>query len=656
MHIESVTITGFRCFGSHPVNIPLSEELTALVGANGSGKTAILQALLRLFGVTRAQRTILPADFYVPVNELVRPKSRTLTIEVRLRLPELVSGSATATAVAPVFRHMGIQQPGAVPLCRMQLRARWDDDGTMEGTVSQDLNWLQGLEDAVADSQRQPVVPGDRGLIQLLYTPASRDAGKQIRATTGTLAARMLKAIAWSEGTQAAVHTATQQLTAAFNSEAAIRAISQALASRWGKLHDGDIDCQPELSLMSRRFEEVIARVGVLFKRGPTGEDRGLDTLSDGQQSLFYFALAAAVFDVERAAVTGTISGFHAEELTIPALTLFAVEEPENHLAPYYLSRILGQLRTLVATGAGQAFVSSHSPAVLARIAPDDVRYCRRDTGTGVSSVLPISMPTNEVEAAKFVRSACLAFPELYFARFVLLVEGDAERIVLPRLAEALGLQIDPSFVAIVPLGGRHVNHFWRLLNGLGIPHATLLDLDLGRAGGGFGRIQNALQQRLVLGVPRETILNAGGRILRDDELASMFAWDEQHLASWLSYLERSSAIFFSWPLDLDMAMLAAFPGAYAATIEGTGPRMTSENAAEVVLGTAGRGIASYYMKQAHTFLPHMTGYRYHFLTHSKPATHLRALTHIDPSALAAGMPASLHRVVQHIADQLLGL
>lgn len=65
-------------------------------------------------------------------------------------------------------------------------------------------------------------------------------------------------------------------------------------------------------------------------------------------------------------------------------------------------------------------------------------------------------MPGQSQEAAKFVRNAILSFPELYFARFVLLVEGDSERIVLPRLAEALDLMVDPAFVAIVPLGGRH--------------------------------------------------------------------------------------------------------------------------------------------------------------------------------------------------------
>jgi len=54
--------------------------------------------------------------------------------------------------------------------------------------------------------------------------------------------------------------------------------------------------------------------------------------------------------------------------------------------------------------------------------------------------------------------------------------------------------------VSFVPLGGRHVNHFWRLLNGLGIPYITLLDLDFGRPGGGWGRIKYALEQLLELG------------------------------------------------------------------------------------------------------------------------------------------------------------
>ncbi|MCV2420284.1 ATP-dependent nuclease [Paucibacter sp. DJ2R-2] len=653
MHIESVTITGFRCYGPVPTVIHLSPGLTGFVGANASGKTAALQALMRLFGVTRALRTVVLSDFHVPPTETERPKSRALTIDVQLSLPELADGSATATTVAPVFRHVRVERPGGSPLCRLRLRARWDDDGTAEGTVSQELSWIGTAEPIVRDDQAFPVAPADRGLIQLFYTPASRDAATQIRATTGALAARLLRAIEWSAGTQSAVNAATEQLMTAFGGEKAIQAISQSLSQRWDALHEGDIDCAPELSLTSRRFEEVIARIGVMFKRGPAGQDRGLEALSDGQQSLFYFALAAAVFDVERAAVSGRIEGFRSEELSVPALTLFAVEEPENHVTPYYLSRILKQIRSLVETGAGQAFVSSHAPSVLGRIPPEDVRYCRRDAASGTSTVQPIPMPAGSVEAIKFVRNAFLAFPELYFARFVLLVEGDSERIVLPRLAEALDLLVDPSFVAIVPLGGRHVNHFWRLLKGLGIPYATLLDLDLGRDGGGYGRVKNALQQLLALGTPREQILAlSDDSILTDEKLATMDTWASANLESWLDSLQHSSSVFFSWPLDLDLAMLHAFPAAYAATIEGAGPRMTNKAAARVVLGTSGSGLAGY-TGNAQPFGAHMAAYRYHFLTHSKPATHLRALTHIDLPALRVGMPPVLKRVLRHIAAQV---
>lgn len=49
-----------------------------------------------------------------------------------------------------------------------------------------------------ADDKCHPVSAADRGLIQLYYTPASRDAAAQVRATAGALAARLLRAIEWS--------------------------------------------------------------------------------------------------------------------------------------------------------------------------------------------------------------------------------------------------------------------------------------------------------------------------------------------------------------------------------------------------------------------------------------------------------------------------
>ena len=42
MFIERLILTNFRCFGSEPRAIELASGLTAFVGVNGAGKTALI--------------------------------------------------------------------------------------------------------------------------------------------------------------------------------------------------------------------------------------------------------------------------------------------------------------------------------------------------------------------------------------------------------------------------------------------------------------------------------------------------------------------------------------------------------------------------------------------------------------------------------------
>ena len=338
-----------------------------------------------MFGVSRAQRTVQRSDFHLGAgDEPDDREDKNLFIDVLISFPELADGTATPETIAPSFRHMQIEREGKSPVCRLRLEARWEDDGTVEGEVSQEIFWVDTLDDEPAEDECHPVSASDRGLIQLYYTPASRDAATQIRTTTGALAARLLRAIEWSSETEEAVQEAAENLATAFEEESAIAAIGKALQVRWSGLHDEVLDTKPRLSLVSRRFEEVVNKIAVIFEQGPDGQERGLEALSDGQQSLFYFALAAAVFDLEREVVAGTVEGFRDDTLRIPALTLFALEEPENHLSPYFLARIIRQVRSLTDAGGAQAIVTSHSPAVLSRINPHEVRYCRCDPKTRV--------------------------------------------------------------------------------------------------------------------------------------------------------------------------------------------------------------------------------------------------------------------------------
>ena len=89
MKVEKVFMKNFRCFGPMRTKIELESCVTAFVGNNGSGKTAVFQALSRLFGVTPAHRTVRRQDFHLPADQQELQTGATLYIEVILSFPEL---------------------------------------------------------------------------------------------------------------------------------------------------------------------------------------------------------------------------------------------------------------------------------------------------------------------------------------------------------------------------------------------------------------------------------------------------------------------------------------------------------------------------------------------------------------------------------------
>jgi putative ATP-dependent endonuclease of OLD family len=63
------------------------------------------------------------------------------------------------------------------------------------------------------------------------------------------------------------------------------------------------------------------------------------------------------------AVAAGKVKGFDDGQMEIPALTIFVIEEPENHLSPYFLARIIRQVRSLTGKGGAQA-TEAHSRKV----------------------------------------------------------------------------------------------------------------------------------------------------------------------------------------------------------------------------------------------------------------------------------------------------
>ncbi len=70
MFIKSLTIKNFRCFGKNAQSIDLNDGLTAFIGRNGSGKTAILEALNFLIGQEYLPIKISEKDFHSEADDI----------------------------------------------------------------------------------------------------------------------------------------------------------------------------------------------------------------------------------------------------------------------------------------------------------------------------------------------------------------------------------------------------------------------------------------------------------------------------------------------------------------------------------------------------------------------------------------------------------
>jgi putative ATP-dependent endonuclease of OLD family len=576
-------------------------------------------------------------------------------------------GSGNTEELSASWSQIFLPDAAGKLFARARLEASWRKvPGQPEGEIDATLDWITTKDDPIDDTQRRRMHPQDRASIQVHYIPGSRDPGRQLRNVSGTMLHRLFRALTWSDNSSKAITDAAAAVQDALTKEKGITLLEQAVQAGWESLHSGPKPEVPSFRFVGATLEEVLGAVTVQFAPAPGGGTFGLDRLSEGQASLLYFALVSAVFDFEGALLEAqttsdpTLLAFKSaaslDELAPPVLTVFAVEEPENHLAPHFLGPIFAALTRFASSRRAQALVASHAPSLLSRVDPTGIRHLRLDK-TRQTDVRRLALPDDTDDAFKFVKEAVRAYPELYFARVVVLGEGDSEEVVLPRLCRAHGLDLDRSLLSVAPLGGRFVHHFWRLLSALGIPYVTLLDLDWDRFGGGWGRIKYACTQLIHRGVdpaamtknlPRDPQAPAG-----PIDVATLHTWTDWSIVSpWLERLEEYD-VFFSAPLDLDFAMLRALPAAYESLDKTfTWPKKAGEKAALVdrarvavlkasggVLGTGyGAGDAERFVR-----------YDRLFLKRGKPVTHMLALEQSTDATLQKDAPPELVRLVRRV-------
>ncbi|VFR72561.1 FIG131328: Predicted ATP-dependent endonuclease of the OLD family [plant metagenome] len=470
MYLKHIRARNYRVFGdctSAPaLDWELNPGLNILVGENDAGKTGIVDAIRQVLLTTSYENIrLFEQDFHINGTE----RAQTLTIEATLcglspdqeaSVLEWLTLEKDGTCSLILQLEARYHPPQATKRARVDTVVRTGTNGTGPevGYAVRELvraTYLKPLRDAEAELR-----PGRQSRLSQILGVHNDIAGQEVndfdKASPKVIPERLVGLMAFAQH-----HLGEHDVVKGVEKDINDNYLSQFAFS--GDKLQSRIRIAPDLALtpILEKFELSLLPGSHIHPDARCARGLGYNN------ALFMATELVLLRDGEE-------------------LALLLVEEPEAHLHPQLQERVMDLLKEHSnADQAGkrvQVVMTTHSPSLVSTARIEDMTLVHK------GQTFPLTAGTTKLKRTdySFLRRFIDATKaNLFFARGVMMVEGPAEAILLPAIAEMCGRSFSKHGVSIVNVGHTGLYHYARILQREGggpdipIPVVCLTDRDI---------------------------------------------------------------------------------------------------------------------------------------------------------------------------------
>lgn len=453
MHLSRIKISNFRNFFELDVNLAGN---VVVVGENRVGKSNLLYALRIIFdqSLPDSARQLGLSDFWDGIEEFSPETKILISVEVK-------------------------DFEDDMDILALLTDFRLDDDPETV-RLTYELRPLADLEgDPISDDDYEFVCYGGeneskrfghelRRRITMDVLPALRDAEGDLanwrRSPLRPLIEDAFRNVAKEDLEE--ISEAIEAVTAKVTEFEQVQSLEQSIGELFAEMSGPKQDVKPCLGFSPSEPTRLCRNIRLLIDEGL----RGINDASLGSANLVFLTLKA--LEVERLIKENRRD-----------FTFLAIEEPEAHLHPHLQRSVYRHLFESVqdeeeTESPLSIFLTTHSPHI-ASVAPLRSILLLRDTadsGTKGCSTASIELIASEEDDLQ--RYLDVTRAEMLFARGVILVEGDAERFLVPAFANIMEKPLDHLGITVCSVAGTNFHPYVKFLTKLGIPFSVITDWD----------------------------------------------------------------------------------------------------------------------------------------------------------------------------------